>query len=393
MNEEAEYELIQTDDALEGLVAQVRAADRVALDTEADSLHHYFEKTCLIQVGLQDQAKGVEAHLLVDPLAGLDLQPLLDALAHARLVLHGADYDLRMLMAGFGFSPRAELFDTMLAAQLLGLDRLGLASLVEQYFQVKLSKKAQKADWARRPLSPKLLSYAADDTRYLFGVADRLSAQLAELGRIGWHRESCAHLVEVTAVPRREEPESAWRIKGTGKLTPKELHMLRAAWRWRDGEARSIDRPPFRVLHNTELIDLAVWLAGHPRRRPGNNRLVARRCHGGRLASLDENIALARTAPPEQYPEALRSRRKPGVGPLFKPLRLAGRELAESLGIDPAVLAPRAAIEGIARDLPEDVAGLRAAGDLMAWQAEQLEPVLRPILIAGKTKSLAADGP
>jgi hypothetical protein len=147
---------------------------RIALDTEADSLHCYFEKVCLIQLS------STKGHWLVDPLANLDLQSLFDVVCSRRLVLHGADYDLRLLRRIGNFEP-TDLFDTMIAARLVGKAGLGLAALVKEFFGVELSKASQKANWAIRPLPPEMIEYAHNDTRYLFEISDHLEADLHRL--------------------------------------------------------------------------------------------------------------------------------------------------------------------------------------------------------------------
>ncbi|MFW6162445.1 MAG: ribonuclease D, partial [Planctomycetota bacterium] len=130
------------------------------------------------------------------------------------LVFHGADYDLRLMRSSFGFRPGGGVFDTMIAAQLLGHERLGLAALVEHYFGVELSKKGKRSNWSRRPLKPAQLRYASDDVRYLGGLADRLEADLRRLGRLEWHGQSCAAVVEATAQDRHQDARRVWRIKG-----------------------------------------------------------------------------------------------------------------------------------------------------------------------------------
>ena len=155
------YVYVRERAAMERLIQRIGAAERVAVDTEADSLHNYFEKVCLVQLSL-----GRE-HYLVDPLCGLDLNGLLEALADKPLILHGGDYDLRMMRASMGFRPRREAFDTMIAAQLLGFEQIGLAALIERYFDITIGKAGQKSDWSRRPLSENQLRYAVNDTRFL----------------------------------------------------------------------------------------------------------------------------------------------------------------------------------------------------------------------------------
>jgi ribonuclease D len=158
--------VINTETSLAAFLPTVRSAAWVAVDTEADSLHAYPEKLCLLQIST---AAGDE---LVDPLAGMNIDPLLDALAGHELIFHAADYDLRLLRKHHEFVPGA-IFDTMLAARLLGMKKFSLGDLVETGLGVKLEKGSQKADWARRPLTPKMEDYARNDTRYLKPLADR----------------------------------------------------------------------------------------------------------------------------------------------------------------------------------------------------------------------------
>ncbi len=249
--------------AMERLIHGIDAAERVALDTEADSLHNYFEKVCLVQLSFAGQ------HYLVDPLCGLDLNGLSKALADKPLILHGGDYDLRMMRASMDFRPRREAFDTMIAAQLLGFEQIGLAALIERYFAITIGKAGQKSDWSRRPLSESQLRYAINDTRFLEELADRMHGELSARGRVEWHRESCRAMVESTGHDHARDPENAWRIKGAGRLTRRQLAYLRELWRWRDQHARSANLPAFRVLGNPEILGLAPMGGVSPGRVAG----------------------------------------------------------------------------------------------------------------------------
>ncbi len=234
--------------ALDALIQRIGMVERVALDTEADSLHNYFEKVCLIQLSLDGE------HYLVDPLAALELREFLAALAEKPLILHGGDYDLRMLRASLDFRPRREIFDTMIAAQLLGIEAIGLAALVERFFAVTIGKEGQKSDWSRRPLSEQQLLYAVNDTLFLERLSDRLTEELGQRGRLEWHRESCRAMVESTGRDRARDPEEAWRIKGSGRMSRRQLAYLRELWRWRDEEARRANRPAFKIFGNQQIF-------------------------------------------------------------------------------------------------------------------------------------------
>ena len=180
--------MIDTDEKLAAFLHVVRAAEWIAVDTEADSLHAYPEKVCLIQIST------VAGDRLIDPLARLNLDLLLDALNAHELIMHGADYDLRLLRKHHEFVPAA-IFDTMLAARLLGQRQFGLQSLLDTYLGVKLEKGSQKANWARRPLTEKMEQYARHDTHYLKPLSDKLKLELQQKGRLAWHQEACAGLI------------------------------------------------------------------------------------------------------------------------------------------------------------------------------------------------------
>src|SRR3954464_8762012 len=173
--------MIETDAQLAELLPKLEALDRVAVDTEADSLHCYFEKLCLIQISIPG------GDYLIDPLAKIELRPLATAMAPKEIVLQGADFDLRLLRRSFDFVA-TRIFDTVIAARLLGIRAFSLAALVERYFGVELVKGSQKANWAQRPLPHHMAEYAMNDTRYLLPLAEKLETELGERGRLDWFR-------------------------------------------------------------------------------------------------------------------------------------------------------------------------------------------------------------
>src|SRR5213075_1452186 len=246
--------MIDTAEKLGVFVRMLQAASWVSVDTEADSLHAYPEKVCLLQIST------VAGDELIDPLAGLDLDPLLDALAGHELIMHGADYDLRLLRKHHEFVPGA-IFDTMLAARLLGLRQFGLSNLVEHFLGIKLEKGAQKADWAMRPLTEKMERYARNDTHYLKPVSDELRTQLKAKGRLEWHEESCARLIAESTRGHQPDRDSAWRIKGSHLLGRPALAVLRELWQWRESEAIAANKPNFFVLSHQILVDIAAAAA------------------------------------------------------------------------------------------------------------------------------------
>ncbi len=247
--------VIDTDARLAELLPRLRAAQWVALDTEADSLHAYPEKLCLMQISIE----GRDA--LLDTLSSVDFAPLLKILHDHELIMHGSDYDLRLLRKTFEFVPQ-RIFDTMLAARLLGETHLGLVNLVHRHLGVTLEKGPQKADWGQRPLTPRMEVYARNDTHYLKPLADLLAAQLKAKGRLDWHRESCARFIEDSGNIQAPDPNREWRVKGSYLLDPAGLAVVRELWRWRETEAIAANRPPFFVLMPETMVALARAAVG-----------------------------------------------------------------------------------------------------------------------------------
>jgi ribonuclease D len=374
----AGFSHIRDQEALEKLVERIRAGNRVAVDTEADSLHNYSEKVCLIQLSL------VGEHYIVDPLAGLDFDGFLAALAQMPLILHGGDYDLRMLRASMAFRPEREVFDTMIAAQLLGIEQIGLAALVERFLGMTVGKEGQKSDWSRRPLSEKQLSYAVNDTRFLEQLADRLAAELSDRGRLNWHLESCRAMVESTRRESSRDPEEAWRIKGSGRLSRRQLAYLRQLWRWRDEHARRLNVPPFKILGNEQLFQILSWADSHRGAPLREGLKLPRNIVGARLHTLEETLARAAKLPASEWPEP---KKREGERPLsgqclrhFEVLRAACARIAKELSIVASTLAPRAALEAIVRSPPRTVDEIMRASGLLRWQAELMRDVIEKTL-------------
>ncbi len=206
--------MINSDAKLAEFLPALQSAEWVAMDTEADSLHAYPEKLCLIQFSTAGRDK------LVDPLAETNLAPLWPALKKHQLILHGADYDLRLLRKTSGFVP-SRIFDTMLASRLLGEREFGLFNLVKKHLGITLEKGSQKADWAKRPLTPRMETYARHDTHYLKPLADILKEQLRQKQRLAWLEQCCERLIAECAIPAAPEPDLVWRIKGSHQLPPR----------------------------------------------------------------------------------------------------------------------------------------------------------------------------
>ena len=352
--------VIDTDVKLAALLPVIKSARWLALDTEADSLHAYPEKICLIQL---TTAGGDE---LVDPLGKVNLDPLLDALNAHELIMHGADYDLRLLRKHHEFVPSA-IFDTMLAARLLGERQFGLGALVEKWLGAKLDKGLQKADWARRPLPERMETYARRDTHYLKPLADQLKFELQQKGRLVWHQESCARLIGETSQPPLVEVDSVWRVKGSSRLSRPALAVLRALWQWREREAIAANRPPFFILTHEKLVAIAAAAAA---RRPVEPLLPPRLAGSPRRRdSLAEAMQIGLRLSADRHPEFLRPKsHRPTEAELrhYRDLERRRDARAHKLGIDPTLIASRAILGALARDWD------RHAPELMRWQRELL---------------------
>ena len=346
--------VIDTTAKLAAFLPILGAAEWVAVDTEADSLHAYPEKVCLIQIGT---AFGDR---LLDPLAGLDLAPVLAALSGHELIMHGADYDLRLLCKHHEFVPSA-IFDTMLAARLAGHLQFGLSHLVEKCLGAKLEKGPQKANWAMRPLTERMERYARNDTHYLKPLADSLRRELEGLGRLAWHREACARLIEDSTRECPPDPDLAWRLKGSHLLSRPALGVLRELWGWRETEAIAANKPPFFVISHDALVNLSAAAAAERPLDPLIPRHLSERRRSGLLGAIARGIAI----PPERQPKIPRSKgRRPTDGERrrFAEFQRRRDDHAARLGIDPTLIASRAMLSSLASSWEEH------ALELMNWQ-------------------------
>ncbi|PZR72905.1 MAG: hypothetical protein DLM73_12070 [Chthoniobacterales bacterium] len=348
--------MIANDSQLAELIPQLERYDRIAVDTEADSLHCYFEKLCLVQISIPGH------DYLVDPLARFDLKPLAAALAQKEIVLQGADFDLRLLRRALDFTA-SRIFDTVIAARLLGIRAFSLAALVERYFGVALTKGSQKANWAQRPLPRHMADYAINDTRYLLPLAEKLETELRERGRLEWFQQSCQRGLEQTSVQRVRDEEEVWRITGAGKLSPRASAVLRELWQWREKEAQATDRPAFHILQNHFLLRAAeAFVAGEV---PDHRHFSARRRQAFRAAG-ERGMAL----PESEWPVRLRRkgvRPTPAMERAAEALRRRRDAVADEHGLEPSFIAPRGALDAVAADES------RSATLLAPWQRSLLQ--------------------
>lgn len=366
--------LLDQPGSLNPLLRALERVDEVALDTEADNMYHYKTRVCLLQFLVDREV------FLVDVLApGLKLDSLWKTLAEKHLIMHGSDFDLRLLYDLCGFQPHS-LFDTMLAAQLLGLQRIGLASLLDQHFGVQLDKEGQKANWSKRPLTPKLLQYASLDVWHLPALRDILARELKRLGRLEWLEQQCRAQIAAGGLGFAPATENDWRIGRSERLRGAGLSVLHAIWHWRESQAQRLDTPPFKVCGNALLLKIAEAAeAGESEATILSSVHLGKR-HDRIFPSLAAAVRAGLARDPRSLP------RRPGRDPnhvaltqaeieLQERIRADRDRLAKKLEIDPTLIANRSQLAQIAR-APDRIGEI-----VLPWQAELLrhEPSLKHI--------------
>ncbi len=374
----AEVLYLDNQEAVDRFLTSVTGAREVALDTEGASFHRFVDRIYLLQI-------STRAHsAIIDPLP-LGNPRMLGTVLEDRaveIVFHDADYDLRLLRQDYGWKVN-NIFDTRVAAQLLGMKSFGLAALLERYFDVRLDKKHQRADWSMRPLSEDMLAYAAQDTRFLLQLRDILHDELESRGRLHWAREEFARL-EQTRWEEGGNEDAFLRTKGARDLSRRELALLRELVKWRDDAARSLDRATFRVIGNEALLEIS-------RRAPlsvadlsaikGVPRGVAERGGNELLDAVKRGMAVPDAELP-RFPKGQRWNKDPDFDTRLARLRSVRDEVAQKLDLDPGVLCSRERMEAVVRRNPLSATELTDIPELRAWQAE--------VLAEGFVSSLAA---
>jgi ribonuclease D len=361
----APYRYIGSDRQLSALVKRVAAEPLIAVDTEAASFHRFVDRIYLIQLSTRTETA------IIDPLTVGEVAELGAVLADpaVEVIFHDADYDLRILDRDYRIRAR-RLFDTRIAAQLLGEPAIGLAALLEKYLQVRLDKKFQRADWSRRPLTPAMLDYAATDTRYLPALRDELRRQLKATGRLAWAEEEFARLEDLRWTPVPGNGDSYLRIKGARVLTRRGLAVLRELAHFRDAVAAELDRASFRVLSNEALLALA---GNPPRERqalagvPGVGERLVQQRGDALLAAIERGLAVPDKELP-RFPRGERRTPDPAFEARVDRLKAARNAAAARLSLDPGVLCPKGTLEAVARAKVKSTADLAAVPDMRQWQ-------------------------
>lgn len=359
---------IDTQREADDFLADISGIREIAVDTEGASFHRFLDRIYLLQLSTRGRSA------IIDPLpigSPTQLGRLVES-GSVEVVFHDADYDLRLLHQDYGWHV-TNIFDTRIAAQLLGIKSFGLAALLEQFFEVKLDKKHQRADWSMRPLTPDMLEYAAQDTRFLLQLKDQLQAELEKRGRLHWAREEFARL-EGTRWEAEEEMEGFLRLKGARDLTRRELAVLREAANWRDTVAAQLDRATFRVMGNEVLFELA-------RRAPrsvselaaikGMPKGMIERAGSDIISAIRRGMEAPEAELPK-FPRGQRWNKDRDFDDRVTRLKAVRDEAATRLELDPGVLCSRERLENVARSGARSIEDLASVPELRRWQIEEM---------------------
>src|SRR5258705_5663061 len=355
-------------EAVERFLAEISNIKELALDTEGASFHRFLDRIYLLQLSTRDRSAIIDPLPIGSPARLGDLVQNKDI----EVVFHDADYDLRLLHQDYGWHV-TNIFDTRIASQLLGIKSFGLAALLEQYFDVKLDKKHQRADWSMRPLTPDMLEYAAQDTRYLLQLKDNLKAELGRRGRLHWAKEEFARL-EGTRWEAEESMKGFLRLKGARDLSRRELAVLREVANWRDVVAAELDRATFRVMGNEALFELA-------RRTPRRVSELAAikgmpkgkidRAGSDIVAAVRRGMEVPEAELPK-FPKGQRWNKDRDFDDKVARLKAVRDAAATRLELDPGVLCSRERLENVARSGAKTIEELAAVPDLRRWQIEEM---------------------
>ena len=347
--------LITTPNQLNDLAQRLLESSRIAVDTESNSLHAYQEQVCLIQFSIPD------GDFLVDPIANPDLKPLAGVFASPQVetVFHAAEYDVICLKRDFNFTFH-NLFDTQIAARILGWRKVGLGNILEDRFGLKLNKKFQRANWKDRPLSDEMMRYAQLDTHFLLELRDQLEELLIEADLIDLAREDFRRMCEVSGSPPVSKDQLCWRVSGSHELTPQQMAVLQELCLFRDRIAEKLDRPHFKVFGDRTLVEISRHCPFDPNELRGVKGLQhwQIRKYGRDLLAAVQRGLKAEPLEPE------RSQRPPAsYFARMDAIHSWRKETARSLGVESDIVLPRDLMETVVRENPkneQDLAGVLA---------------------------------
>jgi len=373
---EFQFEFVDTPSGLEVVLKALRGVDAIAVDLEADSMFHFQEKVCLVQMASHRRL------FIVDPIQVNDLSALKPLFGNPRIkkVFHGSDYDVRSLFRDFDIVIH-NLFDTELASRFLGFQQSGLDAMLQTFFNVKLEKKYQKKDWSMRPLPEAMITYAAKDVHHLLPLAKLLEKDLSEKNRLAWVEEECELLSKVRPNATNAEPMFL-SFKGAGRLPPEDLAVLEALLIWRKQTARKKDLPLFKIVGNGTLLAL-VRAKPQTRESLETSRALSVKQAGMYGRQLLNAISNGLKTPEDRlpvYPRTRAFRLPESKIRLTKKLKNWKEKKATELAIDPALVLNKSQAIDIAKSSPAAIRDLDDIASLKSWQIREFgEDIIRCI--------------
>jgi len=361
------YSIIDSVGRLARLVGKLEKETTIGVDLEADSMYHFQEKVCLIQMATDS------INVVIDPLVIKDLSALKPIFKRRDIqkIFHGADYDVRSLYRDFEIDIN-NLFDTELACRFLGVPETGLEAVLKNKFAITLDKKYQRKDWSRRPLPREMVDYAAEDARYLLPLARDLTVELQDRGRLPWVDEECELLSNVRPGPNGTRPLFV-NFKGAGKLDRRSLGVLEALLQCRRELARKKDRPLFRIIGSRSLLDLATAKPSDLKQLEKGGALTSRQVgmYGRQvLAAIDSALKVPAKDLPV-YPRRTAPRVPAAAAERVKALKKWRDRRAAGLALDPALVPTKALIGTLAVNCPQKISDLSRIKEIKQWQIRE----------------------
>ncbi|HDL07792.1 MAG TPA: ribonuclease D [Desulfobacteraceae bacterium] len=370
------YRFIDTESELENIIDSLEKKKTIAFDLEADSMFHYKEKVCLVQLSTDNDV------VVIDPLSSADLSLLKPIFFRhdIKKVFHGADYDIRCLYRDFAIEIN-NLFDTQLACRFLGTPETGLNNVIKKRFNINLDKKYQKKDWSKRPLPEKMIQYAASDTFYLLRLAGILEKELEKKGRIAWVLEECEILSRARPALSNNRPLYL-SFKGAGRLRPKNLAALEALLQFRKKIAEKKDRPLFKVIGNNSVMNIAISLPDSLKRLTEIKALSSRQIcmYGKSIIELIENTLKIAEKDLPVYPRNNTPVLNPQIQKRIKDIKCWRKKKAEQLGICPGLLCNNQLINSIALKNPVETKDFESIKGMKKWQKSEFSNELIAVL-------------
>ena len=363
------------------MLAHLSSRQIVALDTESDSLYRYYPKICLIQLsagGRDDNCDPADVvDYLVDPLRLENLAELGAVLAAPgiEVVMHAAENDMLLLYRNFGFTFH-KVFDTQLAARILGWKQVGLAAILEAQFGIVSDKRMQRTNWGKRPLTAEQIAYAQMDTHYLPLLRQLLITELQDRNRWEEAQGAFAHLSRIDYSVRPVEERTFWSMKSVRDVPADRLNVLEALWQWRENEARHQNRPPFKVVADTALMELARQL---PEDRsalrfiPDLSANQVDRFGSILLRTIQEGQRHPQPRPPEYEARPELTLDKTAMA-RFDALRKWRSEMARLRDVAPDIVLPNSTLLTIAQRNPATVDELAAIVEIGEWKVREYGP-------------------